>query len=114
MLKHSTTSGTLWPHYRDKTSTYNDSVIISLVILMFHLKSKKKQQAKQVLKAWLLAPLKYESNFSRILEMPLINCEINLIQTWSANCLISSNATANQATIFAIADTKRYVSVVTL
>ena len=42
MVKHSTTSGTFWPHYRDETSTYNDSVIISLVILMFHLKSKKK------------------------------------------------------------------------
>ena len=62
----------------------------------------------------LLAPLKYQSTFSRILEIPLISCEINLILTWSANCLISSNATGNQATIFAITDTKLYVSVVTL
>ena len=37
--------------------------------------------------------------------MPLINCEINLILTWSANCVIS-NATVNQATTFAITDTK--------
>ena len=45
--------------------------------------------------------------------MPLINCEINFILTWSANCVITNDA-ANQATIFAITDTKRYVSVVTL
>ena len=45
--------------------------------------------------------------------MLLINCEINLVLTWSANCVIS-NATANQATTFAITDTKLYVPIVTL
>ena len=38
--------------------------------------------------------------------------EINPILTWSANCVIS-NADVNQATTFAIADTKLYVPVVT-
>ena len=28
-------------------------------------------------------PLKYLSNFWRTLEMPLVNCEINLILVWS-------------------------------
>ena len=37
--------------------------------------------------------------------MPLINCEINLILIWSANCVISSDA-ANQATIFAITESQ--------
>ena len=32
--------------------------------------------------------LKYLSNFWRTLEMPLINCEVNLILIWSANCVI--------------------------
>ena len=45
--------------------------------------------------------------------MPLIKFEINLILTWSANCVIS-NAAANQETTFAITDTKVYVPVVTL
>ena len=45
----------------------------------------------------IMAPLKYLSNILRTLEMSLINCEINLISTWSANCVIS-NAVANQAT----------------
>ena len=31
----------------------------------------------------ILAPLKYLNNFFRTLEMPLINCEINFILTWS-------------------------------
>ena len=42
--------------------------------------------------------------------MSLINCEINLVQTWSTNCVISD--VLNQATTFAITDTKRYVSIV--
>ena len=33
----------------------------------------------------IMVPLKYLSSFWRILEMSLINCEINLILTWSNN-----------------------------
>ena len=33
----------------------------------------------------ILVPLKYLSNFWRTLEMPLINCEVELILTWSKN-----------------------------
>ena len=46
--------------------------------------------------------------------MPLINCEINLILTWSTNCVIVSTNIANQNATFAITDTKLYVPVVTL
>ena len=60
-----------------------------------------------------MVPLKYLSNFWKTLEMPLINCKINLILTWSENCVISS-ATADQATTFAITDTKLYVPIETL
>ena len=61
----------------------------------------------------IMVPLKYLSNFWKTLKMALINCEINLILTRCENCIIS-NATANQATTFAIIDTKLYVPVVTL
>ena len=57
-----------------------------------------------------MVPLKYLSNFWRTLEMLLINCEINLILTWSANCTRSSS---NEAITFATTDTKLYVPVVT-
>ena len=43
--------------------------------------------------------------------MPSINCEINLILTWSDEC-VSYNDT--KATTFAINDTKLYVPVVPL
>ena len=58
-----------------------------------------------------MVPLKYLSNFWRTLEMPLINCEINLILTWSEKCVLSNDT---KATTFAITDTKLYVPVVTL
>ena len=55
-----------------------------------------------------MVPLKYLSNFWRILEMPLINCEITLLLTWSV-----STDVANENATFAITDTKLYVPVVT-
>ena len=58
-----------------------------------------------------MVPLKYLSNFWRTLEMPLINCKINLILTWSVNCIVS-NAALSQAATFAITDTKLYVIIV--
>ena len=51
-------------------------------------------------------PLKYLSNLWRTYEMFLINCEINLILTWSAHCVIPGG---NRATTFSITDTKIYV-----
>ena len=62
----------------------------------------------------IMVPLKYLSNFWRTLEMSLINCEVNLILTWSSTCVIVSAINANQAATFAITDTKLYVPVVTL
>ena len=62
----------------------------------------------------IMVPLKYLSNFWRTLKMPLINCEVNLILTWSSTCVIASVIVANQAATFEITDTKLYVPVVTL
>ena len=35
-----------------------------------------------------VVPLKHLRNFSRTLNIPLINCEIELILTWSKNCVL--------------------------
>ena len=43
--------------------------------------------------------------------MPLVNCEINRILTWSSACVITNSTGAGR---FAITDTKLYVPVVTL
>ena len=58
-----------------------------------------------------MVPLKYLRNFWRTLEMPLINCEVNLNLTWSSTCVITNSTAAGT---FQIRDTKFYVPVVTL
>ena len=45
--------------------------------------------------------------------MTLINCEINLIRTWSENCVIAFRIAVNQTT-FAKTDAKLYVPILTL
>ena len=62
----------------------------------------------------IMVPLKYLSSFWRNLEMPLVNCEINLILTWLSTCVIVSTNIADQNARFAITGTKLYVPVVTL
>ena len=60
----------------------------------------------------IVAPLKYFDNFWRTLEIPLIDCEISLILTWSAN-FVTYNAAASKDATFAVTDTKLYVPDVT-
>ena len=59
----------------------------------------------------IMAPLKHLSNFWRTLEMLLINCEVNLILTWSPTCVITNSTGEGK---FKITDTNLYVPVVTL
>ena len=40
-------------------------------------------------KTEVVIPLKHLSNSWRSLEMPLINCEVELILTWSKNCALA-------------------------
>ena len=61
-----------------------------------------------------MVPLKYLSNFWRTLEMPLINCNIELILDWSANCDTISTNNANEVPTFIVIETNLYVPIVTL
>ena len=61
-----------------------------------------------------MVPLEYLSNFRRTLKMPLINCEISLMLTWSKDCFLVAATIANQVPKFAITGTKLYVPVATL
>ena len=49
-----------------------------------------------VINVEIMVPLKYLSNFWRTLEMPLINCEVELILNWSANFFIIYTNVNNQ------------------
>ena len=46
--------------------------------------------------------------------MPLINCEVEFILTWSANCIIIYANVADQVSTFTKTETNLYVPVVTL
>ena len=59
----------------------------------------------------IMIPLKYLSNFWRTLEMSLVNCEVELILTWSKNCVITNSAGKGK---FKITEAKLYILVVTL
>ena len=66
-------------------------------------------------------PLKYLSNFWRSLEIPLINCKIELSLKWIENCVLTSaaiganaNATDADSATFKITDAKFYAPIVTL
>ena len=62
----------------------------------------------------IFARLKYLRNFLITLAIPLINCEVNLILTWSANYVIIYTNVVNQNPTFVITERKPYVPVVTL
>ena len=114
---YSQTSGSLWQCHRDEPALNDNDVLVNFPGNSASFKFKQKitgltgnDSTKAV---QLMVSLKYLSNFWRTLEMPLINCEINLILTWSSYCVIS-NAAVNQVTTFAITDTTFYVPIVTL
>ena len=73
-------SGSMWQYYIDDPNdniTQSESFKYKIKITV---KTLAVGNAKNV---EIAVPLKYLSNFWRTLEMPLINCEINLILTWS-------------------------------
>ena len=97
---YSKTSGSLWQYYKEDP---NDNMVNSESF-----KSKVKITGKtpnngNKKDVEIIVPLKYLSNFWRTLEMPLINCEINLILTWSKDCVITNSTREG---IFTITETK--------
>ena len=66
-------------------------------------------------------PLKYLSNFWRSLEIPLINCKVELSLEWIENCVLTTaeigadaNVTGADSAASEITDAKLYVPIVTL
>ena len=105
---YSKTSGSLWQYYKDDPKdNLTDSESFKSKVKITG-KTPVNGNTKNV---EIIVPLKYLSNFWRTLEMPLINCEVNLILTWSKDCVIT-NSTGDEK--FAITETKLYVPVVTL
>ena len=105
---YSKRSGSLWQYNKDDSNnniTQSESFKSKIKI------TGKTPAAGNTKDVEIIVPLKYLSNFWRTLEMPLINCEVNLILTWSKDCVIT-NSTGEEK--FKITETKLYVPVVTL
>ena len=148
------TTGSLWNYYRDEPNIYPDNNYNQNSITnseSFKYKTsitgktsnenqennenteQENTKTKKIIE--IVVPLKQLSNFWRTIEMPLINCEIELILTWSENCVLTDNTThtardadpdanppaqareridASTNATFKITDTKLHVPIVTL
>ena len=105
----------MWNYYRGEPSnplsTNSESFKYKTSIL-----GKTPQNNDSLTNAEVVIPLKHLSNFWKNLNIPLINCEVELILTWFKNCVLADMTaivTPSGAT-FKITDTKLYVPVVTL
>ena len=131
------TTGSLWNYYRDEpnSSTDNDDITHSILnSKSFDYKANFMENGvtqnnliKNTVKT--VIPLKHVSNFWRNLNIPLINCQVELILTWFKNYVLIEQITRDtdyeanprvseinnpENAMFQIADTKLYVPVVTL
>ena len=108
---YSDTSGSLWNFKRDEivnnADVTNDDNAPSFKYKASLIGNTENNGTKNGVK--IAVPLKYLSNFWRSLEMPLINCKIELSLKWYERCLLT---VANTAT-FKITDAKLYVPIVT-
>ena len=108
---YSDTSGSLWQFKRDEIVGN-----VNLTVGANHIpnnSSSYKYKSSLIINrngVKIAVPLKYLSNFWRSLEMPLINCKVELSLKWIENCMLTTATTAT----FKITDAKLYVPIVTL
>ena len=85
---YSKTSGSLWQYYKDDS----DNNLQNSESFKFKVKiTGNTPNDGNTNDVEIMVPLKYLSNSWRTLEMPLINCEVELILTWSKNCVITNS-----------------------
>ena len=114
------TSGSYWQYCKDIPAVDDNNAIVNFtdnnLTDSFNFKVKMTGQTGDdgTKNVEIMVSLAYLSIFWRSLELPLINCEVNLILKLSANCFIVFINVANQNARFLTTDTKLYVPVVTI
>ena len=114
------TTGSLWQCCKDIPALNGNNEIINFDVnnptdsFNFKIKFTGQTGNNGTKDVEIMVPVKYLSSFWRTSELPLINCEVNLILTWSSTCVLVAAGVQNQNATFAITDAKLYVSVVTL
>ena len=118
---YSKTPRSLWQYCKDILAVNNNGNIVEFIGTnatdSFNFKAKITGQTRnngRINDFEIIVPVKYLSNFWRTLEKLLINCEVNLILTWSENCVIVYTNVSNQNTTFTIDKITLFVPVVTL
>ena len=112
------TTGSLWQYCKDIPARNNNNQIVNFATNnltdSFNFKVIFPSQTDDggIKDVEIMVPLKYLINFWRTSEMPLINCEVNLIVTWSSTCVLVATDVLNQTAAFTRTDTKLYVPVV--
>ena len=120
---YSDTSGSLWGFKRDEitnnANVTNDDNAPSFKYKVNLITNTEADGTKKGVK--IAVPLKYLSNFCKSLEIPLINCKVELSLRWIENCVLTTaeiganaNATGADGATFTVADAKLHVPVVTL
>ena len=97
---YSKTSINLYQYYKDDL---NDNTVQSELFKSKIKITGKTHAAGNAKDIEIIVPLKYLSNFWRTLEMPLINCEVELMLTWSTDCVITNSTGEGK---FAITETE--------
>ena len=82
------TTGSLWNYYRDEPSNSLSSNSESFKYKT-GITGKTPENNDSLTNVNVVIPLKYLSNFWKSLDMPLINCEVELILTWTKNCALA-------------------------
>ena len=94
---YSDTSWSLWQFKRDEVPANNADLTINnsqsfkyKAALLGKTANAVNNTNSSVKDAKIVVPLKYLSNFWRSLEMPLINCKVQLKLNWIKDCILSS------------------------
>ena len=118
---YSKTTGSIWQYCKEIPAVDNAGNIVNFnganATDSFNFKTKITGQTDgngRIDNVEIMVPLKCISNFWRTLEMPLINCEVELILTWSRNCVIIYTNVNNQVPTFTITEPNLYVPTVTI
>ena len=93
-------TGSLWNYYRDQPSSTIGTDNITHLILnseSFDYKASSMENGvthhNLTKNVKVVVPLKHLSNFWRHLDIPLTNCEVELILTWFKNCVLTDKST---------------------
>ena len=115
---YSDTTDSSWLYSKDEANNFNADIEDTNNFKSFKYKTKLIEStaaANGILENGTLAvPLKYLSNYWRSLEIPLINCKVELKLKWTKYCVLATggndNDDANSSSIiFTIKGTKLYV-----